>query len=440
MKRSTLILVLLAAALGAFVYFREYRRPRAQAKPAATKTAFQFAAADVAGLTVTRAGTSVTIDRQGGQWQITAPVQTRADQGAVGDIVDDLVAATIGRTLPASPDRLRAFGLEPSAVTLGIRLKAGGQHQVALGNLDFSGANVYAQVDGAKEVWLLPADLRSRADKSLDELRDRSVLGFSTWDVNGFELKGPSGDFELAKHGSRWKIEKPRALDADDSAVAALLSKVSAARMTKVVSETASEPGRYGLEHPALSFEIRLAQGGARTLSLGKKSGDQYYARDSSRSTIFLVPASLYESLHLTLFDLRDKKILRETSDQFSRIEIRNRNGRMALATDPAGGWRVQQPAALKNKVADAWRILDPLANASVKEILDFPPAALAARLARPAVEIELTDKSGKVQKIALSAASGGSVYLRVNKSSALYRVGKQMLDSLDFKPSGIVH
>jgi Domain of unknown function (DUF4340) len=440
MKRSTLILVAVAAAVGAFVYFREYRRPPANEKPVAAKTAFHFAEADVAGLTIARAGSSVAAERQGGQWQITAPVRTRAEQGAIGDIVDDLVDAPISRTLPAGQGRLHAFGLDQPAVTLEIRLKNGQQHRVRLGNLDFSGQEVYAQMDGANDAVLLPAELRARADKSLDQLRDRSVLGFSTWEVNGFELKDPSGDFELAKQASGWKIEKPQALAADASAVESLLGQVSGARLTSVASETANDLGRYGLEHPALSFEIRLAPGGARALLLGKKSGEEYYARDTARSMIFLVPASLYKNLDLTLFDLRDKKVLPESFDQFSRIEIRNRNGRMALATDLNGGWRVQEPPALKNKVADGWRILDPLTNAAAEDILDSPPASLAALFARPAVEIELTDKSGKKEKIALSPPSGESAYLRVGKGPALYRVGKKTLESLEFKPSDIVH
>jgi Domain of unknown function (DUF4340) len=440
MKRSTLILVVLAALVGGFVYFREYRHPPARPKAETNKPAFDFEEGDVAALTITLSGSSVSLERQGGQWEITAPVRTRADQGAVGDIVDELVAAQISRTLAASPDRLRSFGLDRPAITVDIRLKNAKQHSVRLGNVDFSGQAVYAQLGGANDVVLLPAELRSRADQPLDQLRDRSVLGFSTWDVDAFELKDPSGDFLLAKQGNNWRIEKPRPLAADASAVSSLLSQVSAARMTMVASEAANEPGRYGLNSPALSFEVHLARGGRRALLLGKKSGDEYYARDTSRSMVFVVPASLYEKLAITLFDLRDKKILHQTPDQFSQIEVRNRNGRMVLAAEPNGAWKVAEPAALADKAADGWRILDPLTQASVKEILDAPPASVTALLARPAVEVELTDKKGKTVRIALSRPAGSSVYLRVGAGPAVDRVGKQTFDSLNFKLPDIVH
>jgi Domain of unknown function (DUF4340) len=440
MKRSTLILVMVAALVGGFVYFREYRHPPAKPKAEVNKPAFGFAGADVRALILTRVGASVTIERQGGQWEITAPVETRADQGAVGDLVDELVTAQISRTLTAGPDRLRAFGLEQPALTLEIRLENGKQHSVRLGNVDFSGQAVYAQLDGSNDVVLLPAELRSRADKPLEALRDRSVLGFSTWDVDAFELKDPSGDFRLVKQGNDWKMQKPQPLTADAAAVSALLSQVSAGRIAKVASETASYLGRYGLDAPALSFEIQLAQGGRRALLLGKKSGDEYYARDTSRAMVFLVSASLYQKLDATLFDLRDKKIFHEASDRFSRIAIRNRNGRIVLAVERNGAWRVREPATLANKAADGWRILDPLTQATATEILDSPPASVTARLARPEVEIELTDKKGKTIRIALSGPVGSSAYLRVDKGPAVVRVGKQTLDSLNFKPSDIVH
>jgi Domain of unknown function (DUF4340) len=440
MKRSTLILVMVAALVGGFVYFHEYRRPPAKPKAETNQPAFGFEGADVAALTLTRAGSSLAVERQGGQWEITAPVRTRADQGAVGDLVDELVTAQISRTLPAAPDRLRAFGLEEPAVTLEVRLRTGKQHSVRLGNVDFSGQAVYAQLDRSRDVVLLPAELRSRADKPLDAFRDRSVLGFSTWDVEAFELKDPSGDFRLVKQGNDWKMKKPRPLVADAAAVSSLLSQASAGRIGKVASETASHLGRYGLDAPTLSLEIQLAQGGRRALLLGKKSGDEYYARDTSRAMVFLVPASLYQKLDATLFDLRDKKILHETSDQFSRLAIRNRHGRIVLAAERNGAWKVSQPAALANKTADGWRILDPLRQATAKEILDTPPASVTARLVRPEVEVELTDKKGKTVRIALSPPVGSSAYLRVGEGPAVDRVGKQTLDLLNFKPSDIVH
>jgi len=289
-------------------------------------------------------------------------------------------------------------------------------------------------------VVLLPAELRTRADKPLDELRDRSVLGFSTWDVDGFELKNPSGDFRLAKQGSDWKIDQPRTPSADASAVASLLNEVSAARMTKVASEAGSDLGRYGLEPPAISFSIHLVKGGQRALLLGKKAGDEYYARDSSRGMIFQVPASLYKALDLTLFALREKKILSESSEDFSRIAMRNSNGRVVLAAEENGAWVVREPAALAGKTADGWRILDPLTQARAKEILDSPPASLTALLARPAVEIELTDKQGKTERIVISRPVGASVYIRVGQGPAMARVDKKTFDALGFKAFAIVH
>lgn len=439
MKKSTLALVLVAAAFGAFIYFFEFKR-RPPAEPAEEgKPAFSFQPEDISRIAVIRSGETVAAAKRNGEWDITQPVETRGDQENWDTIARNAATARISRTLTAAPDRLAAYGLDKPAVTLELRLKSGQEHRLRLGSKDFSGLSVYALVDNGSGVALLPDLVLTSAAKPLDELRDRSVLSFSTWDVEGFDLKNHSGEIRASKQGTDWKLEKPREAAGDLSEVSALLGQVSSARMAGIVSETAENPSKYGLAKPSISFEVRLQKGETRSLVIGGKSGDQYFARDLSRPMIFRIEGPLAQKLNDTFFDLRDKAVVHFESANLSRVVIRNHYQRLVAERDAEGKWTVEEPAEKKGKTVTASRFLDALENAHAKEIFDSPSAVLSAKLSKPAIEVELTDKSGHTTKINVSAASGEDVYIRTSASPAVARIGKAILDTLNFKLSDLV-
>jgi len=441
MKRSTLILILIAAALGAFVYFYEVKRGKSRdAVEETAKPAFSFNQDDIATITVTRSGETYAFEKRDGEWVITQPINTRADQSAIDSIASGVATARVNRTLSSSPDNLKSYGLENPAVTVEIKLKNGNQHRVRLGAKDFSGLNVYALLDGSNEVALLPDSVLSSADRPLPELRDRSVLNISQWDVVSFDLKNSSGEITVAKQESNWVIKQPRETAADESEVSSLLSQITSAKMTEVVSETADDLTKYGLSQPGLSFRVRLQKGDERALIVGNKVDEHYFARDTTRSQIFRIDSELYKKLSDATFSLlRDKRVVSFKQDEITRVSVKNSNQTVVCEKNSEGKWIVKEPADNKDKEAQSWRLFNPIENTKAKEIIDSPSRAILAKLAKPAVEMELTDKSGKTTKISISSADGDDVYVRTSSGPSVYKLGKQILDDLNFKVSDIV-
>src|SRR5208282_1160569 len=80
-------------------------------------------------------------------------------------------------------------------------------------------------------------------------------------------------------------------------------------------------------------------------------------------------------------------------------------------------------------------KLFTPLQQATADDILDKPTPAILAKLAKPAFEAILTDKSGKTLKIEISHESGGFVYARTSESPTIYKLKPQVLTDLNFKP-----
>ncbi|HET6200012.1 MAG: DUF4340 domain-containing protein [Candidatus Acidiferrales bacterium] len=438
MKKSTLIVVVLAIALGAFVYFYDSKHSVAPATDEASwKPAFAVSADQIAGLTLVSGTGKTVFAKQGKDWRITRPVPTRADQASISGIVNDLSSAKIRRSF-APTDSLSKYGLAQPAVTIDFQQKGGAEHTIRLGDKDFSGNVVYALIDASKNVDMLPVSLLDETDKPLSQLRDRSVLGLNDGEITGITIDDPSGTIAVTKKNSTWEIVKPKAALADSSTVDSLASALTTDKFTDVVSESPDDLAKYGLTHPSMSVTA-ATKGQESHLLIGKKNGDSYYARDAARPMIFEISSTVYDTLNKKFFDLRDKSILQFDPANVATVEIHNASGIIQCTQGKDDQWTIVQPAADKGKAIQSWKILDPIQNARAKEIYDTPSQTVLTHLAKPEIEVILTDKAGKKTTVDISAAAGDSVYVRTTAGPEAYDLNTQILKDLGFKAADLL-
>jgi hypothetical protein len=445
-KKTTLLVLLCAVVLAGVVYYFDWKRGAKEKPPEdASKLAFSIQADDISSFTLTHPADAseppIHFVKHGEIWQIEQPLQTQADASAVQTILDALASARVSQNEPGSPDRLKVYGLDPPQLTIEFQLKNGAKHSVKIGNKDFTGASVYAVVDAAPDVALLPESLLVKTGKPLKTLRDPAVLHFVAGDVKSFDLKNPSGQVSAAKNKTNWEVTKPHSSLADESDVNVLLTAISTAKMTSVVSETAENLGKYGLANPSIAFTVTDNKGTASTLAVGKKDGSDYFARDSSRPTVFHVNEALYKKLSENYKDLRDKKLVSFDSDDVNRVEIHNANGTVICVRkkDNPDEWLIDSPDAVKGKTAASGKFFTPLVNARATEIEDHPAPNVAAMLAKPPIEVILTTKDAKTLTIHISDNLSGFVYIRTSRGPEVYKVSSEGLGDWNFKPADLV-
>ena len=445
-KKPTLFVLLSAIVLGAAVYFFDWKRSlKEKDKPAddASKPAFTIAAAgDIRLVKIVRpadaAQAAIQIEKRGDTWEITQPLQTGADQISMEQIASGLAGARVDSKLPGTPDRLKTYGLDPPALSLEFSLANGTSHTLKLGGRDFTGTSVYAVVDGASDVSLLPLSLLTSAAKSVDQLRDHAVLHITAADVASFDLKNASGEIAAAKEKDDWKFSKPAIGLADGTAVQALLSAVTGAKLVSVASETPDNLAKYGLANPAIIFTPADTKGRTLTLVVGKQDGGEYFARDLSRPLIFRIADNVHKTLTENYTALRDKRLVHFDPSAVNRIELRNANGTMGCTRKSEEEWTIDTPADQKGKSAGAWKILTPFTTARAEEIIDHPSGDVLAKLAKPPVEASFTDKTGKTLTVRFSKISDDFVYAQTSDSPAVYKLKKQVSEDLSFKPSDL--
>ncbi len=203
-KKPTLIILLCAFALGAAVYFFDWKRDQ-NPKPAAdaSRAAFSFVPSDVTSFTISHPDKAedvpIRFEKSNGAWRIVQPVQTQADQPTADGVVDQVAHARITQTEPGGADRRKAYGLDPPSVSLEFQLQNGSKHTLLIGSTDFTATSIYTIIDGGQSVALLPRTLSISASKPLEGLRDRAVLHVSAASVASLSLKNSSGELAVAR-------------------------------------------------------------------------------------------------------------------------------------------------------------------------------------------------------------------------------------------------
>jgi hypothetical protein len=438
-KKTTLFILLCAIALGAGVYYFDWKKgnePKLAAD--ASKPAFSIQASDIASFTLAHPGQAgdspIRFEKHAGAWRILQPVETDADQSTAAGIVDQLAGARIAQTESGSADRRQAFGLDPAQTSVEFQLANGSKHTILIGNQDFTGESAYTIVDNGQSVSLLPELLATSVGKSLDGLRDRAILYIDGGQVTSFDLKNSAGNLAASKDKDEWKFATPPGSLAGKDTVDSLLQAIANSKMVSVASEKPDNLARYGLAAPEITFTATGDKGAKFTLVVGKQDGTLYFARDISRPTIFRIDGDLEKKLSEKFADLRDKQVLHADTADTQRIQIQDAGGALVLTrkSGDSDEWIFESPTDRKGKPVSSWKVLDPLGTMRAEEVLDHPAPNQLAQLSTPAIKLVLTGKDGKELSLRISRPSGDYVFAQVSGDTALYKLKKEVFDQLN--------
>ena len=317
---TTILLVLVLAGLGAYIYFVDSKRPAGGVEE--KQKVFTVAADKIQEMTVTSAGETTTLRKQDGAWKITVPVTADADSTEVSNVTNAIAALEVNRVVDENAQNLADFGLAEPAIKVAYKAE-GSSGEVHLGSKTPTQSDMYAVKAGEKRVFLVQAYQESSLAKKTFDFRDKRVLNFERDKVDAIELsQGGSAPITLARSGTDWNLKQPIATRGDYTAVEGLLTRLSTASMTKLVDP--NSPEDFGLEKP--SVVVTLGAGSTRaTLEFGAEREGAVYARDRARQLLFTVYPSLVTEVKKTADDFRDKDLFEFRS--FNAVRLRLTRG-----------------------------------------------------------------------------------------------------------------
>ncbi len=210
-------------------------------------------------------------------------------------------------------------------------------------------------------------------------------------------VKGAAPIVLLRDAGGKWRIQEPRALNADQDAVADLLSTLGGLNVDRVIEEKGANLAQYGLDQPAV--EVDFAGGGSapRRLLIGDDTpaGGDAYAMLGGAPRVFTVAIYAKTGVNKSLNDLRDKRLLTMDPDKVSRVEVLKKPQDLEFARIKSG-WQILKPSPLRADSSAIDDFVRTLAQSRmVAPELGAPAAETEFARGKPVAEARLTGDAG---------------------------------------------
>ncbi|NKB88718.1 MAG: DUF4340 domain-containing protein [Acidobacteria bacterium] len=364
--RNTVLMALALVAISAFVYFYEIRGREAREEAERVDGLLVlFEGDEVTGLTLTTEDGTVTATKQEADWQITAPASVPADANALDALVEAAVTAQQQRIIVEGAEDLEPFGLDTPFISLVIERGDLESLEIHIGNETPVGGSAYAAVDDSGTVYAGPAALRNSLNKSLFDLRDRSVMTFDSTTINRVELESTDLTAALNREDGGWSAEAPFAGRADASAVDSMLRAVSSADAAAFASDAVADGSleEFGLNEPYMIATFRGADDSSFALRIGGESTDPegFYAMREGGDSVFVVATDLLDDFPSDAAALRNRQVVPVDRQRVAEITI-ERPGQSTLQVARMGTeWSITQPSAAQADAAAVSRLLSGL-------------------------------------------------------------------------------
>jgi hypothetical protein len=425
--RTFLILLLLLAGLGSYVYFVESKRDPSSSSD--KDKVFSVEADKIDEITVkAESGERTTLRKKGTEWQIAEPqapgMSTQPDGAEVSGLTTNISNVEVQRVIDENPGDLTEYGLAQPRLEVTFK-ENGKSHTLQIGRKSPTNTDLYAKLSDQKRVFLIPSYLDGTFNKTTFALRDKTVLKIDREKIDAFGVTSPKQTLHFVKAGNEWQMTTPVKTRADFTAVDSLVSRVHTLQMKSLAAAEGGALAEYGLDKPQATLQLGTGSSQA-VLLLGKSAGEgAIYAKDQSRPAVFTVDSTLVtdatkdpgEFRQKDLFDARPFNSTRidvargAETISFEKTKVKNKEGQ------DEEKWRQVAPSA---KDVDQTKMDNLVSAVTGARATGFAESAAKTGLDKPEITITVKSDDGKrEEKVAMARSGSDGFALRTGEPGA---------------------
>ena len=345
--RHTWLWLFLAAALFGLV-FAQHRYLRRH-PPGPSKVLTNLKPSAVASIQVQLRGPmEIRAERTAVGWTLTKPLFYPAQAASIEALLTRLVGLTPAASIKLEELRNRPkadeeFGFADPEASLLVQQQGADRLRLLLGGRTAPGDQLFLQVVGAEEVYVIDADLLKLVPRTANDWRDTTLLDLKGLAFDRIAVTNGTRVFELQREPttSLWHMVRPFSARADGAKIEQALEKLQSLRVTRFVSDD-PKADLEALNLQPAELELALSQGSnsVAVLQLGKtNSAGQVYARRAGQNTIVTAANDLVAPWREPANDFRDPHLLALTRP-VDAIEIRGEEN-FSVQRQPDDTWRV---------------------------------------------------------------------------------------------------
>lgn len=448
--RNTLLLLVLAFGLFAFIWFFERKQPGTALAAEQSKRVLIFDRDGIDGITIFNDQETVELRRDAqDRWHLTQPVQDRADTTMVASIFTSAEQLTKEQTLEPEKDgekkQLKEFGVNNAK----LRLKLSGKNappELLLGKDAAVEGRMYARVDGSDTAFVVRNDLRNQLLKPVDDFRDRRLTDLTPDQVQRVLLKSSAGEIELQREHGDWSIKKPMTARGSSAGINDLVAGITNAKIAHFLPGDGAEGADAGDSRGSITL---FAEGREEPVVLeltGAPDSAQVVGRLSSRNGAYLLPATVAKPLELRPNDLRDRRLMDINFDIVDRITIEPAGQPKIVLIRKNDQWTING-----GEVANAAEVQRMVTTLSGREVTAFVSDVATDLekfgLATPQMKVTLSSYASEntaestagenpIVTVLFGAEQDGQVFARLEEEPFIVSVERAVLDAVHADPA----
>jgi len=265
-----------------------------QTKDLRDKSILSFSDADVHKIQIQGEGKDILLSEKDNKWFIEKPATYDADGATIRNLLSTLRSMRAVDFPSDAPTDLAQYGLDAPRlkVTLGVGTD-GTEKTLAIGK-DNDQKQIYVQRGGQPTVFAVNDFVFRDLNKSVEDLRDKTVLAFDRDKLSAIQVVGKEGKTRLVRgDDKKWKVEGSDAKPLEP-AINQYVSDLAELKGYEIATDHADNLADYGLDQPKVAItlygdgqqEIGTVLLGERAATEGKT---EHTAMKAGGTTVFLV-------------------------------------------------------------------------------------------------------------------------------------------------------
>jgi len=267
----------------------------------------------------------------------------------------------------------------------------------------------------------------------------KKLVDFQEGDVQALTIISSQGEVEITREkDGRWIINKPKAMEAETTAVEELLRTLLLATVSRVVDESGTDLQSYGLTNPSLTVSFRLASG-TQTVRFGNSGplSTTLYAMREGSPKVLLTSLASQELFTKGVQEFRRKRVFMFDRSQVTRLKVTTSRETVVLYKEGRGekaSWMIKAPIETAADQPEVRGLLIGLEDLKAQDFLDDPKdrAAIRARLGPPLAAFTLREKdTDRTLSLFIDPRNKRLAYAESIPQEPLYRIAPGVAQDL---------
>ena len=430
-----MIAVLLGLAVYYFFVDLPTEKKKAQEKEIAGKVLY-FKIADIEEFSLIKNAETITLQQtKDSTWRISKPLKAAGDNPETESFLSEIENLKKFRVVEKNPKDLTQYGLQNPTFKIHLKFKEGKEKTLLLGHDSPMGGKIYLKFKNEPKV-LLATTSKTRFDKSVYDLRDKTIFNFSSGAINQIQIKREKYPLNLKQEKGEWLLSGEIKSKADKDEVLAFIQAIQFSRIKEFESENPDSLKPYGLDKPITTLTLKTEKKNKYSIALGNpKIGSGTFAKKEDAPGVFLVDTKFYDNLNKKNIDFLNKTLIEFEEKNVAEINLHTGEETIQAVRLKKDDWEIKKPKETRADSATIRSLLFDLKEAKIDKFVQLSSLGSydSFGLNKTQHTFSLTMINGKLIKISFgnSTLDEEKVFAQRNGETTVFLLSKKTTQKL---------